>query len=214
MEQTAQSFNWAALAIPVLLALIPGFLFYMGYRFSRKYVASFAGKSLYWLGGHGVTLVIVTALVLLRGALLPDMVVTQLPLLITVAYLVVGLVIRSPFIFSLGLATPGLWLFVQKIWEAFSGTPVALFQLPHDPFWYLLGAAVVFGLKYLQKPREFWEGAEASLVVVSGSYLMGTFWLLALGQASLLGSIGLALAMPIATYLAAYRLKPPAADKG
>jgi len=31
---------------------------------------------------------------------------------------------------------------------------------------------------------------------------------------TLVGSIGLALAMPIATYLAAYRLKPPAADKG
>lgn len=192
MEQAAQTFNWAALAIPVLLALIPGFLFYMGYRFSRRHVSSFAGKSLYWLGGHGVTLVIVTALTLLRGAYLEDWIVAQLPLIITVVYLVLGFGLKSPFIFSLGLATPGLWMFLVKSWGAFSGNTESLYSLPQDPFWYLLAAAVIFAMQYIAKPKDFWEEAGASLVVISGSYLMGGFWLLALAQPGLLSSIGIA----------------------
>lgn len=191
MEQAAQNLNWAALAIPLLLCLVPGLLFYTGRKFSRRYPDSFAGKSLYWLGGHGITLVLVTALTLFRGPV-PDMVVTQLPLIVTVFYLVAGFVIRSPFLFSLGLATPGLWMFLVKSWQAFSGTAESLYRLPQEPFWYLLAAAVIFALRYLQKPREFWEEAEASLVIVSGSYLMGAFWLLALGQPSLLTSVGIA----------------------
>jgi hypothetical protein len=190
MEQATQMYNWAALAIPVLLALIPAFLFYTGYRFSRSDSSSFAGKSFYWLGGHGVTLVIVTALTLLRGVCIPDMVVTQLPLIVTVAYLVAGFAFRSSFLFSLGLATPGLWMFLMKSWEAFSGNKEMLYVLPLDPFWYLLAAAVIFALQYLKRPKEFWEEAESSLVVISGSYLMGAFWLLALAQGGLLSGVG------------------------
>lgn len=191
MEQTAQTFNWATLLVPLLLALIPVLLFHSGRRFARNHPDSFAGKSLYWLGGHGVTLVLVTAITLLRGPV-PDMVVTQLPLIVTALYLVSGFTLRSPFIFSLGLATPGLWMFVIQAWKAFSESEAVLYKLPQEPFWYLLAAAVIFGLRYLQKPREFWTEAEASLVIVSCGYLMGGLWLLALGQPSLLGSIGLA----------------------
>jgi hypothetical protein len=191
MEQAAQTFNWAALAIPLLLCFVPGLLFYTGRKFSRRYPDSFAGKSFHWLGGHGVTLVLVTALTLMRGPV-PDMVVTQLPLIVTAVYLVAGFIIRSPFLFSLGLATPGLWVFVIKSWQAFSGATESLYSLPQDPFWYLLAAAVIFCLQYLQKPKEFWDEAEASLAIVSGSYLMGAFWLLALGQASLFSSVGIA----------------------
>lgn len=190
MEQAA--FDSGAFFILVLVALVPVFLFYAGYRFSRKYVSSFAGKSLYWLGGHGVTLVIVTALTLLRGAVIPDWAVLQLPLIITVLYLVLGFGLRSPYLFSLGLATPGLWMFCMKSWQSLSGAETVLYNLPQDPFWYLLAAAVVFGLQYFTKPKDFWEEAEASLVVISGSYLMGSFWLLALGQQGMLTSLGLA----------------------
>lgn len=192
MEQTAESFDFAVFAIPVLLALIPGFLFYAGYRFSRKDVASFAGKSLYWLGGHGITLVVATALTLLRGTLVPDWCVPQLPLIITVAYLVFGFGLRSPYLFSLGLATPGLWLFCMKSWQAFSGSTDMLYKLPEDPFWYLLAAAVIFGMQYFSRPKDFWEEAAASLVVISGSYLIGSMWLLALGQGGMLAAMGLA----------------------
>lgn len=191
-EQAIQTFNWAAFVVPLLLALIPALLFYLGRRFSRAHLSSFAGKSLYWLGGHGVTLVIVTALTMARGAYIPDWVAAQLPLIVTVVYLVVGLVCRSPFMFSLGLATPGLWMFLLKVWAAFSGDAETLYRLPQEPFWYLLAAIVIFTMQYLRKPREFWEEASDSLVIVSGSYLMGALWLLALGQASLLAAIGLA----------------------
>lgn len=182
------AFNWATLAIPVLLALIPGLLFYTGYKFSRQYQFSFAGKSFYWLGGHGVTLVIVTAITLL-GEFLPGYVVAQLPLIVTVIYLVFGFVRRSSFIFSLGLATPGLWMFAIKAWEGFSSTSVELYNLPQDPFWYVLAAVVIFAMQYIVTPRKFWEEAESSLVVISGSYLMGAFWLLALGQPGLLDTL-------------------------
>ena len=191
MEQTAQTFNWTFLVIPALLTLVPVSLFVGGYRVSRRYVSSFAGKTLYWLGGHGVTLVIVAALTAMQGVFVPDMVVTQLPLLLSVAYLLLGLVLRSSYFFSLGLATPGLWMFCVKSWEAFSGIKGTIYLLPQDPFWYLLAAAIIFGLQYLSKPRLFWEEAEASLVTISGSYLMGGIWLLALGQKSLLDGIGL-----------------------
>lgn len=192
MEQAAQSFDFAVFAVPVLLALIPGFLFYAGYRFSRKDASSFAGRSLNWLGGHGVTLVVATAVTLMGGTVVPNWAVTQLPLIITVAYLVFGFGLRSPYLFSLGLATPGLWLFCMKSWQALSGTTEMLYKLPEDPFWFLLAAAVIFGLQYFSRPKEFWEEAEASLVVISGSYFIGSLWLLALGQGGMLSSMGLA----------------------
>jgi len=192
MEQAAQTFTKAVLAIPALLALIPILLFIGGYQLSRKQSYSFAGKSMYWLGGHGITLVIVSMLVVLRDSVVPAGILFHLPLLITVIYLFTGVVFRSAFLFSLGLATPGLWLFFIKGWEAFTGSKVELFHLPHEPFWYLLAAVIIFGLQYLSKPREFWEEAEASLVVISGSYLMGGLWLLALGEKSLLSGIGIA----------------------
>jgi len=191
MEQAAQTFNWALLVLPALLTLVPIALFAGGYRVSRRYVSSFAGKTLYWLGGHGITLVIVAALTALRGQYIPDMVVTQLPMLLTILYLLLGLIMRSPFFFSLGLATPGLWMFFAKSWEAFSGSKEILYVLPQEPFWYLLAAGVIFSLQYLSRPKEFWEDSEASLVTISGSYLMGALWLLALGQPSLIAGIGL-----------------------
>lgn len=192
MEQAAASFNWTILVLPILLSLVPLALFAGGYRASRLCASSFAGKSLYWLGGHGVTLVIVALLTALRGVFVPDMVVTQLPMLLTVLYLLLGFFLRSPFLFSLGLATPGLWLFLVKCWEAFSSTKAELYILPQEPFWYLLAAVVIFCLQHISKPREFWEASESLLVTISGSYLMGCFWLLALGQPSLITGIGIA----------------------
>ncbi|MDL2316239.1 hypothetical protein LJC59_04075 [Desulfovibrio sp. OttesenSCG-928-A18] len=191
MEQAELGFNWAVLAIPALLAFIPLFLFIAGYRASRSQLQSFAGKSLYWMGGHGVTLVIVAALTELRGAFIPDMVVTQLPLLITASYLLLGLFRRLPYLFTLGLATPGLWILCLKSWEAFYGAPYTLYRLPQDPFWYLLAAVIIFGMRYLSKPRSFWEECESSLVTISAGYFMGGLWMLALANESLLGALGL-----------------------
>ncbi len=188
--QVAQAFNWTLLLLPALFSLVPVALFAGGYRISRKYMPSFAGKSLYWLGGHGVTLVLAATLTALRGSYVPDMIVTQLPLLLTVLYLLLGLVVRSPFLFSLGLATPGLWLFFVESWEAFSGSAALLYTLPREPFWCLLAAIVIFNLRHLPKPRQFWEDCEAFLVTISASYFMGGLWLLALGQPSLLGKLG------------------------
>ncbi len=190
MEQAAHTFNLAVFAIPALLTLIPIFLFVGGYRLSRAQKLSFAGKSLYWLGAHGITLVLAVTLATMRGTVIPAQAILHLPLLFTVLYLMLGFFFRQSFFFSLGLATPGLWMFAVKIWEAFSATKVDCFLLPQDPFWYLLAAVVIFALQYLSKPKEFWEEAGAYLATISGSYLMGGFWLLALGQKSLLSGIG------------------------
>lgn len=190
MEQAAQTFNQATFAISALLALIPLILFIAGYRLTRNNLLSFAGKALYWLAGHGVTLVIVVTLTLLRGATIPNQAILHLPLAFTLLYLLIGVIFRSPYFFSLGLAMPGLWMFVLKGAEAFTATKLDMFLLPQDPFWYALAALVIFGMQYLSKPRDFWEEAETYLATISGSYLMGAFWLLALGQASLLSSIG------------------------
>lgn len=191
MEQTGQVFHWVVLAIPALFAFIPGFLFFAGFRVSRGQTSPLAGKSLYWLGAHGLTLVLVSLLTVLRGVVVPNMIVVQLPLLFTLLYLILGLSFRSPFIFSLGLATPGLWMFLVKCWEAFSESSHSLYHLPQDPFWYFLAAILIFASRYLSRPRDFWREFEVSLVTISNSYLMGALWLLALGQPSLLSGIGL-----------------------
>lgn len=191
MEQTGQGFHWAVLAIPALLAFILGFLFFAGFRLFHGQTSPLERKTLYWLGAHGLSLVLVSLLTVLRGVVVPNMIVVQLPLLLTLLYLLLGLSLRSSFIFSLGLATPGLWMFLIKCWEAFSENSHNLYHLPQDPFWYFLAAALIFGARYLSKPKDFWEEFEVSLVTISSSYLMGALWLLALGQPSLLNGIGL-----------------------
>lgn len=194
MEQAVQTFNWTVLVLPVLLALVPTALFAGGYRLSRGDVASPAGKALSWLGWHGVTLVLVAVFTVLRKTFIPDMIVTQLPLLVTVGYLIIGRVFRSPFFFSLGLATPGLWMFLLRLWAAFSGAREMSYVLPEEPFWYLLASVIIFA--FLQSPvcsRIFRDDCGAWLVAISGGYLMGGLWLLALGQPSLLSAIGLTL---------------------
>jgi hypothetical protein len=191
MEQAAQSFNWASLALPALLAFIPIFLLIGGFRLSRNNPVAVAGKSMYWLAGHSVTLVIATALFMMRGQLVPVEVITHLPLAFTVLYLFLGLVARSPFLFSIGLATPGLWVLVVKSWESFGGAKSTLFLLPQDPFWFLLAGLIIYGLQYITKPREFWDEAQSSLLTISSGYVLGGLWLLALGQTTLLAGIGL-----------------------
>jgi len=193
MEQTAQTFTWTVLAVPILLTVVPLAFFVSGYQLSRKDTVPIAGKAFYWLGWHGVTLVVVALLTALSGTYVPGMVVTQLPLLVSVFYLIAGRAIRSPFVVALGLATPGLWVFLTRAWGAFSGSEGSFYLLPQDPFWFLLAAAIIFGLQYYAgKPRDFWEDCGPWFVVISGSYLMGGLWLLALGQPSLLSALGLA----------------------
>ena len=192
MEQATQTFNWAILAIPALLILIPAGFFYAGCRLSAQERFSRAGKPLSWLGGQGITLVLASLLFVLRGAFVPDMVVTQLPLILTVCYFLLACAFRSSFILSIAIATPGLWLFCSQSWQAFSGAKEMLFKLPQDPFWYLLAAVLLFCLRNRPKLKEFWNGLEEVLTTMSGSYFMGGLWLLALGQQSLLAGIGLA----------------------
>lgn len=191
MAQATQTFNWAILAVPVLLALIPGLLFFAGYRLSCKGGSfAFAGKPLYWLAGQGVTLTLAALLFVLRGTFIPDMVVVQLPLIFTVCYLLLACALRSSFLLSIAIATPGLWLAGALSWQTFSGAKEVMFTLPYEPVWYLLAAVILFVLKYRPKLQEFWDGAEEVLVTMSGSYLMGGLWLLALGQKTLLVSLG------------------------
>lgn len=192
MEQAAQAFHWAALVFPALLILVPLVFFVGGYQLSRRESVPIAGRAFYWLGWHGVTLVVVALLTALRGQYVPDMVVTQLPLLVSVFYLIAGRIALSPFFVAVGLATPGLWVFLSKAWGAFSGAGETLYLLPHDPFWLLLAAAIIFGLLYYSgTPKVFWEDCGPWFVVISGGYLMGGLWLLALGQPSLLAALGL-----------------------
>jgi hypothetical protein len=191
MEQAAQIFTWTVLVLPAILTLVPLAFFAGGYQISRKDTVSVAGRIFYWLGWHGVTLVMVALLTVLRGKYIPDMVVTQLPLLMSVVYLIAGRAVRSPFFAALGLATPGLWVFLTKVWQAFSGAKESLYMLPQEPFWFLLAAAIIFGLLYYPgRPGDFWEDCGPWFATISGCYLMGGLWLLALGQPSLLAVIG------------------------
>ena len=192
MEQATQTFSPAILAIPALLVLVPVFFFFAGCRLSAKERFAFAGKPLYWLGGQGITLALATLLYVLRGVCVPDMVVTQLPLIFTLVYLFLACILRSSFILSMAIATPGLWLFCTRVWMSFSGAKETIFKLPQDPFWYLLAAAVLFGLKYRPRFQSIWDGLEEVAATMSGGYLMGGLWLLALGQQTLLAGIGLA----------------------
>lgn len=191
MEQTAQTFFQTNLVIPALLAIIPILLLVGGYRLSHKRQLPVAGRSLYWLAGHAVTLVIVVALTLLSGRYVPEQIILHLPLFFTLVYLGLGFVYRSVFLFTLGLSTVGLWYLVVAIAGAMAFPKIDMYLLPQEPFWYLLAAAVTFGLRYMPKPRKFWEDAESALVTISSCYLMGGLWLLALGKQSLLAGVGL-----------------------
>ena len=150
MEQATQTFNWAILAIPALLILIPAGFFYAGCRLSAQERFSRAGKPLYWLGGQGITLVLATLLFVLRGAFVPDMVVTQLPLILTVCYFLLACAFRSSFLLSIAIATPGLWLFCSLSWQAFSGAKEMLFKLP-QPLWMLISSFKNYLINMRQK---------------------------------------------------------------
>lgn len=191
MEQVEQSLSWSVYILPVLLTAIPLLLFYAGHIVSRKEDSPFVSITLHWYGVHGITVVVAATLTLLGGVLVPAGLVPHLPLMAAVSYVLLGFLARSPFLFSVGLATPGLWMFLMKAWESVSGEWQTLYMLPQEPFWYLLGAVLIFNMKRLSTPKRFWENAETALVAVSSGYLVGGFWLLALGQKSLLGSIGL-----------------------
>lgn len=189
MENTAQTFSWALLAIPVLFALIPASLFYSGYRASSEERFSFVGKPCYWLGVHGITLTLVSLLYILRGTCVPEAVAVQLPLLFVLLYLILALALRSSFFLSIAIATPGLWLFCVQCWLAFSGAKDLYFNLPLEPFWYLLAAFVLFAVRYRIQFQRLWGEADGLMVTLSGSYLLGGLWLLALGQPSLLAAL-------------------------
>ena len=193
MEQAIQAFNWAVLVLPAMLTVVPLVFFVGGYQLSRKDTVAIAGKAFYWMGWHGVTLVVVALLTVLRGEYVPDTLVTQLPLLVSAIYLLAGRVARSSFFVALGLATPGLWLLLIKVLEVFFGIGEGIYLLPQDPFWLLLFAAVIFGLlHYPGQPKDFWEDCGPWFAVISGGYLMGGLCLLALGQSSLLSILDLA----------------------
>ncbi|MDR2801181.1 MAG: hypothetical protein LBB52_07980 [Desulfovibrio sp.] len=191
MEEATQSFNKVLLLIPALLALIPALLFYAGHRISRTDPSPLAGKSLYWLGGHGITLALVALLTVMSGSVIPDTLIARLPLVITVLYLCFGLALKLPAVFSLGLATPLLWFLLIRAGEAFFVTKYDLYNLPEEPFWYMLAALIVYGMRCLKKPAGFWENAEYSLVLISGCCLMTAIWLMAVGQPSLLSALNL-----------------------
>ncbi|MDR0826771.1 MAG: hypothetical protein LBN33_02685, partial [Desulfovibrio sp.] len=89
------------------------------------------------------------------------------------------------------LATPPIWFLLTKVCEVFSGAKHIASNLPEEPFWYLLAALVIFGMRYLKKPEAFWEKSEYFLIVISGCCLMIACWLMAIGQPSLLAVIAL-----------------------
>jgi hypothetical protein len=176
---------------PSLLALAAIPLFFAGREFNRRGARPFFVSLFFSLGGLALTAALAALLTALRGAGLPAATVAALPLIFTLLYLGLGLLLRKPALFTLGLVLPLLWMLLMKTGEALSGLHYTLYNLPEDPFWYLLAAPVVFGLRRLKKPAGFWEDAECSLAVASAGCLMCSFWLMALGKTSLLSVLGL-----------------------
>ncbi|MDR2124512.1 MAG: hypothetical protein LBP38_05985 [Desulfovibrio sp.] len=176
---------------PSLFALAAVPLFSAGCALSRRGAHALPVRLLYYLGGLCLTAALVALLTVLRRAGVPPATVAALPLLFTVFYLGLGLLLRKPALFTLGLILPPAWMLLMKTGEALSGLRYTLYNLPEEPFWYLLAAPVIFGLRKLKKPAGFWEDAECSLTVVSACCLMCSFWLAATGRPSLLTALGL-----------------------
>ncbi|MDR1947641.1 MAG: hypothetical protein LBQ51_10830 [Desulfovibrio sp.] len=191
MPEAQKILNAAHFLPPLLLALVAVLLFCAGFTLNRRNASPFPGRLLYYPGGLALTAALVALLTVLRRAGVPDATVAALPLIITLLYLGFGLLLRKPAIFTLGLALPLLWMLLMKIGEALSGLHYTLYNLPEEPFWYLLAAPVILGLRRLKKPAGFWEEAECSLVVTSACCLMCSFWLMAIGRPSLLTGLGL-----------------------
>jgi hypothetical protein len=177
--------------LPSLFAFAAVLLFPAGRALRRRGAHALPVRLLYYLGGLCLTAALVALITVLRRAGVPAATVAALPLLFTLLYLALGLLLRKPALFTLGLILPLLWMLLMKTGEALSGLHYTLYSLPEDPFWYLLAAPIIFGLRKLGKPTEFWEDAECSLTVVSACCLMCSFWLMASGRPSLLAVLGL-----------------------
>jgi hypothetical protein len=191
MTETQQILGPGLFLSPSLPALVAVLLFLAGRALKRRGAHASFVRLLYYLGGFGVTAALVALITVLRRAGVPPATVAALPLLFTLLYLGLGLLLRRPGLFTLGLILPMVWMLLMKAGEALSGLSYTLYTLPGEPFWYLLAAPVIFGLRRLKKPAGFWEDAECSLVVVSACCLMCSFWLMAIGRPSLLAVLGL-----------------------
>jgi hypothetical protein len=188
----AQSLLYPGLFLPpAVLALAALLLFPAGRVLRRRGAHALSVRLLYYLGGLCLTAALVALLTVLRRAGVPAATVAALPLLFTLLYLGLGLLLRKPGLFTLGLILPPVWMLLMKAGEALSGLRYTLYNLPEEPFWYLLAAPILFSLRNLKRPAGFWEDAECSLTVVSACCLMCSFWLMATGRASLLAVLGL-----------------------
>ncbi|MDR2603757.1 MAG: hypothetical protein LBC55_00175 [Desulfovibrio sp.] len=176
---------------PSLFALAAILLFPGGRALRRRGAPDLSVRLLYYLGGLCLTAALVALITVLRRAGVPAATVAALPLLFTLLYLGLGLLLRKPALFTLGLILPPAWMLLMKTGEALSGLRYTLYNLPEEPFWYLLAAPIIFSLRRLKKPAGFWDDAECSLTVVSACCLMCSFWLMATGRPSLLAVLGL-----------------------
>jgi hypothetical protein len=188
----AQSLLYPGLFLPPsLFALAAILLFPAGRALRRRGAYALPVRLLYYLGGLCLTAALAALITVLRRAGVPAATVAALPLLFTLLYLGLGLLLRKPALFTLGLILPLIWMLLMKTGEALSGLRYTLYNLPEEPFWYLLAAPIIFGLRKLRKPAGFWEDAECSLTVVSACCLMCSFWLMSTGRPSLLAVLDL-----------------------
>ncbi len=104
-------------------------------------------------------------------------------------YLIAGGITRKPILWAVGLATPGLWFFCQKIDQLRLHISPFPANLPQDPGWFLLTGVVLFLLLSYAAMQKFWESMEQPELTASACYFMSGLWLLSVGTKSVLTTL-------------------------
>ncbi|MDR2076508.1 MAG: hypothetical protein LBP61_06215 [Desulfovibrio sp.] len=126
-------------------------------------------------------------------ASLPDSLRFFSPLGFTLAYLLLGGLVRHVTLWGAGLATPLLWFAAQRADAAFFHLSRFAAPLPQDPAWFLLCAALLLAALLLPLLRKFREEMEQPQMAAGFCYALAGLWRVSLGEPGILGLFALPL---------------------
>ncbi len=114
------------------------------------------------------------------------------PLLLSVLLVLFGARLRSPVLWTAGLATPGLGFFCQKLWVLLPFSAGISFVFPADPVWFFGLAALILVMPFTRQWRALWEDLEPVHTAASCMYVLAALWLLSSKHVSVLEAFGVA----------------------
>ncbi len=181
-----------SLVVPAFLAVFALVCLVAGGVMRRRRPESFVDKAYFFLAVQALVYA-ASMLLFVYGA--HESAVADLaalfPLLLSALLVFFGARLRSPVLWTAGLATPGLGFFGQKIWVMLPFSAGITFALPQDPLWFFGLAALIFAMPFTSQWRRLWEDMEPVHTAISCMYILAGFWMLSSQHPSLLDVFGL-----------------------